>query len=142
MSQGVGGFGVLVERLEGLERENRRLKRSGFAAATVISAVVLLGQAAPKSGTIDAREVILRDDDGKARMTLRVTKHGPMIGLFDGNEQPRAGLGAFDHLPANLTLYDASGRPRIALGSGSPQRNAEPGILILNADGREIFSKP
>ncbi len=44
----------VTERLEKLERQNRRMKRAGVMALIVVGAILLMGQTAPKSRTIEA----------------------------------------------------------------------------------------
>ncbi len=97
-----------------------------------------MGQAAPASKTIEGREIILRDDAGTARLTLRVTKGGPIIGLFDSKGKVLAGLGGME-FGANFSLYDEKNRPRVMVGS-TP--NVESGLVIYDEDGETVFSKP
>ena len=68
---------ALAERVERLERENRYLRRMG--AVVLIGALVLLGGGAyladgPK--TVEAKEFVLRDRDGKERLEMFVGPDG------------------------------------------------------------------
>ena len=62
----------LVQRLDRLERENRRLKRIGAFVLGAIAAVVIMGQATaskvPK--VIEAQEFVLKDSNGGVRGVL------------------------------------------------------------------------
>lgn len=40
---------TVVERLERIERQNRRLKRAGITVVLALGAILLMGQAAPDS---------------------------------------------------------------------------------------------
>ncbi len=42
----------VLERLERLDRDNRRPKRGGLAALLLIASAVMMGQAVPKSRTL------------------------------------------------------------------------------------------
>src|SRR5262249_25165094 len=119
---------------------NSRMKRAGAAVLLLAGAAMLAGQAAPKAKTIDAQEIVLRDDAGKARLRLSASEHGGQIGFFDAGDKPRIGIGALDIGP-NLTMYDESRRARILLGSGSTQTTDHPGLVIWDADGKEVFAK-
>jgi len=131
----------VMERLERVERENRRMKRAGAAVLLLAGAALLAGQAAPKGRTtIEAQEIVLRDGDGKARLKLTASEHGGQIGFFDAAEKPRIGIGAMDIGP-NLTMYDENRKARILLGSGSTQTIDHPGLVIWDADGKEVFAK-
>ena len=130
---------AVIHRLEKLERQIRFWRRGALVTFALVGVVFLMGQAAPKPTTVEARELILRDENGKARMTLRVTKHGPILGLFDAAGEVQAGLGALGGGAVNLTLYDSKTKPRVMLGSVA---GSDPGILILNQAGSTVFSKP
>lgn len=48
---------AMLKRLEKLENENRSLKRAGLLGLTAVGALLLMGQAAPKSRMIEAETV-------------------------------------------------------------------------------------
>lgn len=62
---------ALVERIERLEKQNRRFKLAASTAGLILAAVVAMGQAAPKK-TVEADELIITDASGKTRMKLAV----------------------------------------------------------------------
>ena len=97
-----------------------------------------MGQAAPAGKTIKGKEIILSNDAGVELLKLRATEHGPLIALFDKEGNAQAGLGAFGD-GASLTLFDEKGRPRVMVGTVGTD---EPGIVILDENGQETFSRP
>ena len=106
---------VLLERLEKLERQNRRLKRVGALALVGVGAGLIVGYAklaqlgeslghpvgriiAPNTimaGTVQARDFELRDPDGHCFAHLYTFKGEPALELMDANGKVRAGLGLF-----------------------------------------------
>ena len=57
---------VLMERLEKLEKQNRRLKQVGAVALVLAASILLMGQA-PARRTVEANEFILKDASGNVR---------------------------------------------------------------------------
>lgn len=88
----------LVERLERLGRDNRRLKAVALAALILPIALLLVG-AAQSVHTVKANKFVLLDSQGRTRAVLQV---GPV---------PADG--------ASLTFADAAGRKRVALVGGT-----------------------
>ena len=149
----------VAKRLERLEKQNRKLKYAGAAALVLVSAVLLMGQAAPVPETIEARQFIVRDADGKARAVLGVTEAGGSLGLCDADGNARALLGVTETGPT-LWLHDADGTTRAllvaaeagaVLGLHDPNGTLRavltivkegPGLLLYDADGKPLFSAP
>jgi hypothetical protein len=114
---------AMAGRLDGLERENRRLRWMAaftFAGIFLVTAVALLTHT-PLRRTIDTEKVVIRDKQGRVR------------GSF--------GL-AYDGLPA-LTLFDEKGNEQILLNVPSDgvsslsfaHRGHERMMLVSNYDG-------
>jgi hypothetical protein len=92
---------TLTERVGRLERENRLLKLIGSACALGI-AVFLLGGADKAPRTIEAEKIILRDSQGRARVTIGTPEFAgvtidmkatdPAIWLTDEQGEDRAVL--------------------------------------------------
>lgn len=115
----------LLERLDELENENRRLRRLGTAtlvgAAVVLVAVgamTLVSSRAISSGAVvRARSFVLEDAKGQARGTWSVTDGGGVqLAVMDPQGKPRARLSVLGDGSPGLALVDASGQPRAALG--------------------------
>ncbi len=133
-----GGIG-LERRIALLENENRWFRFAGAAVLLFASGVVILGQANSRPATIEAREIVLRDDGGRTRVRLAVTPEGPVLGTVDGPEQPRAGLGASAGSAGDLTFFDGTGRAGVGLGAGV---GTDPGILLPGVDGNPLLARP
>jgi hypothetical protein len=104
---------ALVRRLERVERENRRLKRIGFAVLAGITALVLMGQAKPDkvAEVVEAEKFVLREPSGKLRASLGVGADGvASLSLTDRAEKPHAVLAASRDGSAALIFYDKDGK--------------------------------
>ncbi len=65
---------AILERLDRLEKQNRRLKRLGVTSLLIVAALALTGQARPKARTVEAERFVLRDGQGRARITIGTPK--------------------------------------------------------------------
>jgi hypothetical protein len=145
--------GAIEERLEKLERQNRRMKLAGLGAMVIAGAFVLMGQASgPRTPPeVRAKSFVLVDANGETRARLymsasgkgpeldlldakgneRLTLDGPGLTLYDVNGKLRAVLAAGSNGTA-LQLDDANGKVRAHLGVLSD----EPGLDLNGADGK------
>ncbi len=112
---------AVMRRLERLERETRRLKRAGGVALLGLAALGLLGQFRPSnvSPAVEAERFVLRDRSRKIR----------------------AELGVLADVATTLTLFDESGKLRVALTAGpagGPSVPAASGaaLALFDANGR------
>lgn len=136
---------ILIERLERLERQNTRFKRTGILALFVISAFALLGQSLPINQEVRAQKFSLRDARGKSRAMLYSPPDGQVfLVLSDKDGEPRVTLAvAADGTPAlgladkgdkfRVELSISKDSPRLSLYSkegGKPRA-----ILDLDSDG-------
>ena len=108
---------ILTARLDGLERQNTRLR---WAALLVPAVALLLGaaQAATWKGkTITAEEIILIDAEGKNRAKLHVAKGGAELILADQDGTSRVYLGANSETPGPLLqFYTKAGKTALSAG--------------------------
>ncbi len=121
---------AIVKRLDRLERQNRRMKQAGILLLVIVSAVLLIDLAAPKSRIVEAEKFVLRDSAGKPRGGLTVTEEGSALELYDTNQKLRVALGIPSGMP-NLTLNDANETGRVMLAiapSGS-------GLVLADRSG-------
>ncbi len=92
----------IPERLEKLERQNRRLKYGALTILAVGGAGLLLGQTAPPKvkktprDTIEAHAFVVRDDDGTVRARLETKGGLTALTIYDGNGNGGAYLGVLE----------------------------------------------
>jgi hypothetical protein len=105
---------AIVERLAKVEKQNRRLRGAGLLVVGLACSIVLMGQSAPTSRTLEAQAFILTDAQGRTRASLRTLTDGPHLALFDANGKLRVDLGVSVDGPV-LQLLDQNGNFRVAL---------------------------
>lgn len=129
----------IPERLDGLESENRRLKRLGLVALAVMGAALVMGQS-PTKRTLEANEFILKDASGSVRATLKMYNGEPLLTLLGSNGKAEAG-------PEQIDFTDSNGTRRVMLGSHSAiyyqlvggktmVTDEGPGLLLSGPDGK------
>ena len=129
---------LLLSRVEKLERQNRWM-RSGLMCVLLGGAgiVLLAAKAADEDKTIEATQIILRDEDGNKRVVLGHDTHpnwdGPRTGVFvyDAKGDASVNLVAADG-GASMSVED-EGNLRLSLGSGK-KRYA--GLIVLAHAGQ------
>lgn len=114
----------LVERLEKLERDNRRLKRLGTAALVLAAALGLTAAARPVPDVIKAHAFEVVDSAGKLRIRMAVTQLSAysQFGVY----------GVHIPLGAHVTFYDAAGMRRELL---SVPDDGGSSIFLLDSHG-------
>jgi hypothetical protein len=150
---------AVVERLEKVERQNRRLRGAGIAVLVLAVAGLLMGQAMPRARIVEAEGFVLKDAAGKVWAKLDVFKDGPGLGLYDENGKPRAMLSAFKAGPG-LSLFDENGKTRTTLdvfkaGPGLALRDENdklraglvvgkdgPGLALYDEAGKTVWKRP
>jgi hypothetical protein len=147
---------LILERLEGLERQNRRLKQTLAVAFVLLGSLFFMG-AGKKGHVVQATEFLLKDADGRVRAALRmgsagaylafynsdgkaargllgVLPSGPALGLYDGKGKTRVSLGLTEK-GANLTFHDSDEKLRAELG----MLEEGPNLLFLDPDGKPVY---
>ncbi|HEV2280710.1 MAG TPA: hypothetical protein VGS02_21205 [Acidobacteriaceae bacterium] len=135
----------IIERLERLERENRMLKRLGFAMLLGVASLIVLAAQRPRStprgdGTrqivvhdpvtgnravLDGDGLTLYDVSGKIRVELREGKTGPK---------------GFEDFPGDwLKLYDDTGRPGVELTEQVPPADFLQGFAKEQSTGNLVL---
>lgn len=156
---------TLAQRLDRVERENRRLKRGGAVVLAVVAAVVLMGQATGDkvAKVLEAESFVVRDskgalrailgvweDDevrlllpdrnGKSRAILAVKPDGsPYLGLYDKDGKRRIGMAVLQDgmLALGLAYTDDKSRAGLSVGpDGSPR------LFLADKAGKVIWSAP
>jgi hypothetical protein len=127
--------GAILERLEKLERQNRRMKLAGLGAMVIAGAFVLMGQASgPRTPPeVRAKSFVLVDAKGetRARLYMSASAKGPELTLLDANGNARAEMDAFSDSP-ELALSDAKGKVRARLVAWPDG----PGLALSDAKGK------
>ena len=117
----------MIERLEKVEKQNRRLKSAvivGFVLLGIVSVVLIINQTYPKN-TVEAERFVLLDKAGNVRAGLGVWEDG-MTGLVirDVNGKIRVKLGREDgeERLTGLTLFGEAENSRVELSVKDPRR--------------------
>src|SRR5690348_9936280 len=112
------------ERLERLERDNRRLKAFALAVLIVVAALAAMNAAQPVPDVIAAHKFLVEGHSGQVLIELAIgsskVKNGgqvewPAVALKDTAGNPTVALGGPDG--ASLAFWNSSGSETIELGS-------------------------
>ena len=125
---------TLARRLDGVERENRWLKRAGVLALAVIAAVVLMGQVKPQSRTIETENLIIKDEKGVIRVKLAL--RGLM--MYDRNGKIKVELSNFPGVGSTLALTHPGEKGGVVVGA----HKVKPFISLFNKAGKVIWEAP
>ena len=118
---------VLIERMERIERENRRLRRSG--TTMLIGMAIVLGITvtvfiysgsfgAGVSRNIAARQFTIRDEKGTSRGTWGIADDGTVrFILSDQSGHPRVRVSLFADGSSGVSLADSADRKLVVLGA-------------------------
>jgi hypothetical protein len=129
-------FSSLRDRIERLERENRRIKSIAVFVALSVAAVALMGQgpSRPSAKHIEAERFVLLDTTGKARAFLGFGQDGePMLSFRDVKGTPRAHFGVRDDGAPVVLFTDQAGKLRLQLLVGP---SGAPAMVLSHEDGR------
>ncbi len=128
----------LIERVEALERENRRWKRTALVVAAVLAAAAMVGMSSPPTKTLDLELLRIVDSHGKARAILGMGDEGPALSLLDEKGRLRANLGIERDGPS-LDLLDTAESPRAQLTVDGKQ---DPHLDFTDAKGVQVSLRP
>jgi hypothetical protein len=120
----------LVNRLELLERQNRRLRWVGATTLCVVVALVLMGVARPVAEVVTAEKFSLVDANGQERAKLELVNNRPQLDLSDSQGIATLGVGAIGQGPS-LMLIGADGQTSAEL----VVRNSNPSLNLTDAAG-------
>jgi hypothetical protein len=131
----------LHERIEKIERQNRRLKN--YMAVLVLSllAIAVMGaKAGPGDGhfkQIIAEGISIVDGAGQKLVVIGSTKEGTGFRIFNKNGKRIAAMGIdADERGSGIVLADSEGRPRIGLGMDKDLAS----IAIVDEQGKKIMA--
>ena len=120
---------AIVERLRRLEEQNQKLIWGGVIVLVTLSAVALMGQAAPASRVVEAQKFILEDASGNVRGWMGVVGNGSELTLGNSNAQPMLRL--LVSTDASDLHFFGSRKSGMNLGVDS----AEPALSMTDAEG-------
>jgi hypothetical protein len=144
----------VLKRLSRLETQNRRFKWGGVSLFAVLSAFVLMGQAAPPPRVIEAQRFVLKDAKGNIRAWWGLLGQGSELTLGTTNKQPKMSLKVSDdasdlHFFGNrnsgMNLGLDSGDPSVSMlasesngGSGITISAAKPSVVLRDGNGSSV----
>jgi hypothetical protein len=127
----------LTQRLDRLERGNRRLRLAGVILLLALVAVGAMGQVLPKAvpKVVEAERFVVRDTRGKISATLGAGSGTttPALSLADQNGKLRAGLAVLSDGAVGLVLADKDGNLRASIGLAA---DASSQVILYNKEGR------
>ncbi len=128
---------TLTQRLDRLERENRRLKIAGAILLLALAAVGAMGQVLPKAvpKVVEAERFVVRDTKGKVLATLGTEASGlPALVLSDQNGKRRAGLFVLADGEPHLGLFDQNEKRRAVL---AVLADGAPALFLADQNGKD-----
>lgn len=139
-AQETGVLTSLGERVTRLEKQNRRLKYVVILLVLglgyVFSEDFLSTHVIVHQTLMESKELKLLDNNGNARLFLRMYSKVPVIQLLDRNGKPRLSLGLrFDDTPF-IDLSDKTGRTRATL---ELTHDDSPTLRLFDAHGDTTF---
>jgi hypothetical protein len=120
---------VILERIGKLEAQNRSLRWGGMVVLAFLSAVILMGQAAPSPRAVEAQRFILKDSDGNVRGWMGTIGKGSELSLGNANAQPMMRL--IVSMDSSDLHFFGSRKNGMNLGLDS----GNPDIFLMGAEG-------
>jgi len=116
------------QRIDELERQNRRFRRTGTAVLVTAVAVFAVcagllatsrtgAQGVPKPGVVAGSEFRLVDSSGMNRAVLAMENGQPLLRFYDERGKIRADVGLQPYGPSMVLLRE-NGRPGASIGVG------------------------
>ena len=123
---------TIEQRMELLERTNRRWRRLACTMAVLIVAAVGIGAAQMNEDELVLRKLVIQDEEGRERIVLDTNRHGAGMTYYDANGKGRIESGTKVTGDAWTTHFDANGKKRI-VSATYPSGNAS--IYHSDANG-------
>ncbi len=127
-------------RLERVERQNRWM-RLGFLLLLLLGGYAVsdqfdFDQVIVKQTLLESQELKLIDNDGNARLFLRMYSRVPVLQVLDATGKPRMSLGLrFDDTPF-IDLSDGKGRTRATF---EMTEEDTPAMRLMDESGKTTF---
>ena len=132
---------ALLPRIARLERR-ARVQLVLLIAAIAIAGVMLIDKFVLENVIVqqtlmESKEITLLDNDGNARLFIRMYSKVPVLQIMDSNGKPRMSLGLrFDDTPF-VDLSDARGRTRATF---EMTEKDEPALRMFDENGNPTFN--
>jgi hypothetical protein len=132
---------TLHERIERIEKQNRRLKNTMFFLVLSFLALAVMGaKAGPNDGhfrQIIAERISFVDGSGQERMLMGSSEEGTGIKVLNKAGKKVLGIGiAGDEGGSGILVADKEGRPRIGLGLDE----GVPSVVMVDENGKKILA--
>jgi hypothetical protein len=125
---------AVVQRVERVEQQNQRLKGAGILVVLLGCVGLLMGQAQPRSRTVEAEAFVLRDAAGKARAGLEMAPDGAVtLALYDQAGAGRVAVRVKADGSPDVTLIDQAARARAVL---RVEPAGSPGLVLFDDAGK------
>lgn len=136
-----GSVDELLRRITRLERRLRMQSIGVLVLALAGLGLLLNGLVTEdvivRQKLMESRELTLLDNDGNARLFLRMYSKVPVLQIMDSNGRPRMSLGLrFDDTPF-LDLSDSSGRTRATF---EMTEDDTPALRLFDENGTRTFN--
>lgn len=119
---------LLLERLERLERSNRRLKICGLVTLLGLAGVFAMGQARPPLQTVEAQEFVVKDASGVVRARLGTSQSAASLSLSHEGGRVNLVASGVRGQGAHLAMADGAGKIK--------------GLLLLNPETVGLYLSP
>ena len=132
---------TLHERIERIEKQNRRLKNTMFFLVLSFLALAVMGaKAGPNDGhfrQIIAESISFVDGSGQELMLMGSSEEGTGIKVLNKAGKKVLGIGiAGDEGGSGILVADKEGRPRIGLGLDE----GVPSVVMVDENGKKILA--
>jgi len=132
---------TLHERMERIEKQNRRLKNyMVFLVLSFLALAVMGAKAGPNDGhfrQIIAERISFIDGAGQERMLMGSSEEGTGIKVLNKAGKKVLGIGIdADEKGSGILVADKEGRPRIGLGIDE----GVPSVVMVDENGKKILA--
>jgi hypothetical protein len=125
---------AILQRIEALERANKRLKRTGLAVGLAAVVVLGMGQGRP-SQTVEANRFVLVDSGGVKRAELALPGPNGVLSFFDSGGSPTTVLSPEGYVVFGQAMRFGTRMARIALTKAGLYFTDDHGEVVINLGG-------
>jgi hypothetical protein len=119
---------IMLQRLERLERSNRRLKLGGLAVLIGLAALGVMGQARPPLQVVEAQEFVVKDAGGVVRARLGASPSAVSLSLSQEGGRANLVVSGGRGQGAHLAVADSAGKVK--------------GLLLLSPETVGLYLSP